>query len=224
MVVLFISLFEGNNATNGGAVYIKGDNAVLTTNNFTSNYANDGGALFVDADDVRVSDSEFKDNSALNHGSAIYVADDKVITLTNTKLTGNSAGKDIVSDKKYDDISYAGTLPSINGKFLIDDLSEGALYYINRTEITAYIEVYITNGGSGTGGINDPTNWENAITKILKDGIIYIVTDNFKVNNEMIELLEDANLTNVTIVGINKTKITRNDENDKYLFNQPKKC
>ena len=223
-VVLSDSLFEGNNATNGGAVYIMGDNAVLTTNNFTSNYANDGGALFVDADDVRVSDSEFKDNSALNHGSAIYVADDKVITLTNTKLTGNSAGKDIVSDKKYDDISYAGTLPSINGKFLIDDLSEGALYYINRTEITAYIEVYITNGGSGTGGINDPTNWENAITKILKDGIIYIVTDNFKVNNEMIELLEDANLTNVTIVGINKTKITRNDENDKYLFNQPKKC
>ena len=209
--------FTGNNATNGGAVYVNADNTILSSMTFTGNNATDGGALYVNGNHTRVIDSTFNGNNALNHGSAVYLADNQIISLSNIQLIGNKAAKYDKPNKEYDDISYAGILPGINGNLDVDHGSD-SVYYINRTVITSYSEVYITNGGSGTGGIIDPTDWENAITKILPDGIIYIVTDDLKVNSDMITLLQNANLTNVTIVGINKTKITRDGDVGKYLF------
>lgn len=209
--------FIGNNATKGGAVYINNDNVVLIGNTFNGNNATDGGALYVDGNNTRVIDSNFNGNNASERGSAIYLADNQIISLSNIQLINNKGQYDNPGDKEYDDISYAYILPGINGNLNVDRGSD-SVYYINRTAITSYSEVYITNGGTGTGGIKDPTNWENAIAKILKDGIIYIVCDNFKVNNTMVELLKNANLTNVTIVGINKTKITRDSDVGKYLF------
>jgi len=209
--------FTGNKAVSGGAVYINGDNVVLSGMNFIGNNATDGGALYVNGNHTLVIDSKFENNTASERGSAVYLADNQIISLNNIKLINNCGKYDNSSGKEYDDVSYAYILPGINGKLTVDR-GEDNVYYINRTVINSYNMVYITNNGTGSGGINDPTNWDTAVSKILDDGIIYIVTDNFKVNETMVELLQKANLTNVTIVGINKTKITRNDDVGKYLF------
>ena len=128
------STFEGNNASNGGAIYMAGDfKAVSTIENstFRNNFAGDGGAAYIDADNVVVRNVIFEGNIVGDDGAAIFwqgndgiisnitCSDNKGISRGNSStrggticLTGNNVSiskskftKSSAYEQQYDDDS-----------------------------------------------------------------------------------------------------------------------
>ena len=91
---IYSSNFTANNATGssegyGGAVYIIGNNAVVSDSYFKDNNAVvNGGALAIKGSNSNVDYCEFVSNSA-ESGGAVYIEGDG--TLSNSNFTGNSA-------------------------------------------------------------------------------------------------------------------------------------
>ena len=98
-VDIWSSSFTGNNATNGGAVYIEGDISVLNGNKFLrNNVTNQGGAVYIDGHNSTFRENNFTENEAvpLNKddetglGGAIFVHGDMTKTIANN-FTHNKA-------------------------------------------------------------------------------------------------------------------------------------
>ncbi|MBS1369134.1 MAG: DUF4347 domain-containing protein [Lentisphaeria bacterium] len=95
------TLFKGNSATSGGAIYI-GTGGLVTFNSAVQTFSGntvtaDGGAIYFEAaaasDTEKVlSDMVFEDNLADGNGGAIY--SNRAFTLTGGTFSGNEAGKD----------------------------------------------------------------------------------------------------------------------------------
>ena len=111
------TLFEVNNGTYAGAVYVKGGEIKITDSNFTNNkaYKNNAGAVYIDEltstfkpTNVEIDGCNFKSNSAKENGGAIY------------SLGGNVEIKDSLFDNNFalvggaiDVIGHYGELVSI---------------------------------------------------------------------------------------------------------------
>ncbi len=91
------SSFRGNQADEGGAVYVEGTNATavqsITTSTFANNQATDseGGAIYDDEGNLEVTASTFSGNSAA-YGGGLYYDSSDALTLTNDTFDGNRAG------------------------------------------------------------------------------------------------------------------------------------
>ena len=93
------SIFRGNTAGNvGGAIYID-DESVITINNtlFETNQAVNGGAIYIDGSTLNLDNVKFLTNSA-NRGGAIFVgttttsaADEITLNINNTVFESNNA-------------------------------------------------------------------------------------------------------------------------------------
>ena len=81
------SLFEGNQ---GGAIYSDGGNVSVTASTFAGNSANVGGAISAFESDLAISGSTLSDNSATVRGGGIW-GDTAGITIVNSTMSGNSA-------------------------------------------------------------------------------------------------------------------------------------
>ncbi|MCF8529531.1 MAG: hypothetical protein K9G13_06520 [Aquiluna sp.] len=81
------SIFTGNAALFGGAVYSEQD-IQISTSTFTNNIATDGGAVF-SGEDVVTLESLYSGNSATNRGGAIYAVSD--VEPTSTSFISNTA-------------------------------------------------------------------------------------------------------------------------------------
>ena len=89
--------FNKNNAKNGAAIAIAGDNIVVTQSNFTNNIATgNGGAIYAlsSKSSLTVSESTFKQNNAANGGAIYYgdaTAQSNGLTIYNDTFISNTA-------------------------------------------------------------------------------------------------------------------------------------
>ena len=212
--------FDYNSATQGGAVFVDADGVILRNSTFTGNNATYGGALYVVGNKNYLIECDFIRNNALfesSQGSAIYIDDNKTFYMDHVFLNDNHVYEDSLNPRG--DISYAGILPSIIG----DSLTLGDnQVMLNRVDFLKYDLVYVSLIEKGIGySANTATTCSNALEGILPNGIIYIVDREFTIDMDIFNKFHEANLTNVTIVGFNKTKITRDTNTGKYLFILP---
>ena len=92
------SVFEGNYAYKGGAIFIQTDNVNVINCNFTANhikYDSDnqagGGAIFAQGNNILISDCRFEKNTALHTAGAIYCEKNKNITIQNSIFVNNTS-------------------------------------------------------------------------------------------------------------------------------------
>jgi uncharacterized repeat protein (TIGR01451 family) len=96
-VALAGSTFVGDEASQGGAVYLIGSSATaaesITTTTFSGNHANSaqGGAVDVAVGALSVSRSTFTGNQSANYAGALYYGSSDGLALTNDTLDGNQA-------------------------------------------------------------------------------------------------------------------------------------
>ncbi len=87
-------VFNGNEASNGGAIYVSGADIVFDNLKFTNNNARSGGAVSVSSsgtfgNGVEIFNSEFTGNTAIENGGAIDV--NGAFTIDNGTFKANSA-------------------------------------------------------------------------------------------------------------------------------------
>ena len=104
LTVINVTIFEGNQASLGGAVSGRSiQNLYLYRCNFTNNSANSGGALSISSGAIVIQNSYFNNNIAKEHGGALQVHAGMVnITgsnwFNNTSLKGDGGAINITSD------------------------------------------------------------------------------------------------------------------------------
>jgi predicted outer membrane repeat protein len=88
--------FEGNAARHGGAIFLRTSHAALTDCDFSENIASyRGGAIYnlwLHSSPPELEGCSFTDNSASEDGGAIFNGDDAMMTVNNCDFTANSAG------------------------------------------------------------------------------------------------------------------------------------
>ena len=98
-LTLNASTFIGNNATrHGGAIYASGSNLTLSDSTFSNNTAarGNGGAMYVTAESsVTISDSAFSHNRAVGDGGAIY-SENSIVS-----ISGRTKNSSILSSEGY---------------------------------------------------------------------------------------------------------------------------
>ncbi len=88
--------FDGNKATDGGAIYFSstGDPLDIQHSSFVGNEAtDDGGALYVTGGILDVTNDTFSGNQAVGDGGAIYTFGNTVFTMQHATLSGGSASQ-----------------------------------------------------------------------------------------------------------------------------------
>jgi len=96
-VVLHDLVFDGNEATNGGAVFVGGQaqNVTISGSTFNRNSADTGGALQIQSTgNVTISSSTFTNNTAYSFSGALSIqpTGHTHVTLQNSTVDGNTAG------------------------------------------------------------------------------------------------------------------------------------
>ncbi|MBE6506259.1 MAG: hypothetical protein E7Z73_11125, partial [Methanobrevibacter millerae] len=71
--IISSSTFENHSAKTGGAIYINGKDTTIVDSNFTNNSADYGGAIFIQGINADIDDSIIENCSANHDGGAIYV-------------------------------------------------------------------------------------------------------------------------------------------------------
>ena len=222
-ITLSNDLFKANNATEGGALYVNASNVVVNDAEFIGNNATFGGAAYVNVNGTVFNDCNFTGNVAnvtdVSFGSAVYVADYTDVTIKNSYFNRNYVAGEYAGNRA--DISYDGILPTISSDiFLGSDPYQQ--YAHNRSSVKIwYNMVYVSMEDRGQGYSNaTATTMTKALDGILPGGVIVICDEDYMFTSETFEQLRNANLTNVTIVGLDsKSGIKRNTSiSSEYLF------
>lgn len=158
---------EGNESiTKGGAVYVSGGNVTLSQSTITSNTSNDGGAFYVTGGSITTAGGTVSNNTATNEGGVFYVNNGN-INLGAIQITGNSA-------------VHGGAISLHNGAFNINPNcvvasnratgNGGGLYVSNtgktETTITCQGGSFNNNSAANGGGIYASGNPNNEGGKI----------------------------------------------------------
>ena len=126
-----VCTFEDCKATNGGVMYIEGDDATINHSTFSTNYANgDGGVIYVAGDNCIIGNSTFNDNVAGDDGGAIYWVGDNGI-IYNVNFTSNRGISSGTSHSKGGSISLIGNNITIDKSTFTDSsvtYNGGALF------------------------------------------------------------------------------------------------
>lgn len=128
------STFTDNEAVNGwgGGAFLAQSNASISKTLFEGNKATDGGAIYGSETSLNISDSTFKDNIATTgQGGAIRNGDDGKLTFTGTNVfTGNMA------QDNPNDIYNSGLVDIASGETTLNGgiVSEGADASVNISE------------------------------------------------------------------------------------------
>lgn len=130
--------FEGNEAPEGGAVYVRGQNVKIINSKFQANEVTKyGGAIDVDAENVVIKNSKFYSNIAQINGGAIYVKSNDV-HVENSTFISNKAIPD--ANKPKDGLGGAIYISSAlakikNNTFKYNRARNGsAIYYSSLGE------------------------------------------------------------------------------------------
>ncbi|MGB7451008.1 MAG: hypothetical protein WBM36_02655 [Lysobacterales bacterium] len=90
------AVFDGNMATDGGAIYFAsaGDPLDIRHSSFVGNVASDdGGALYLTGGVLDVTNDTFSGNQATGDGGAIYMFGNTIFTMQHATLSGDSADR-----------------------------------------------------------------------------------------------------------------------------------
>ncbi len=188
------SAFEGNSATNGGAIFNVGTMSTLTNASFYDNSATgNGGAIYTTGDLNVVADGVdvvFSGNSAAN-GGAIYTTG-TMSTLTNASFYDNSAtgnGGAIYTTGDLNVVADGGSVV-----FSGNSAGEGDAIYMDNAEGT--IAFSLSNGGSVI--LEDSISGEDGYSVVVSgdgsDATFYLLTDAYNA---------DFSAGNVTVNTIN---------------------
>jgi predicted outer membrane repeat protein len=145
------SSFRGNQAAEGGAVYIEGTSTTaiesITTSTFANNQASDeyGGAIYDDEGDLQLSDSTFTGNSAY-YGGAVYYDSGDGMALTNDTFDGNQAA-DEGGAVDLQEVATTGEITLLNDTITRNQAYEGGGIF--RPENANSIQNTIVAGNYG---------------------------------------------------------------------------
>ncbi len=173
--------FKNNSAMRGGAIYIQAYGATVlsyTDCTFTQNNAVDGGAVYVANSNVKLENCTFTQNSASNNGGAIAVCEgsvasitdctvqnneavcgggmyiDGATTLTNGKITGNSASDN--GGAIYYSATYSARFFALSGATLSANSCNGSSVYLSGSSTLTDIDIsdedcgYAVSAASGS--------------------------------------------------------------------------
>jgi predicted outer membrane repeat protein len=197
---------------NGGAIYVSGDNNVITDSKFYGNEAfNDGGAIFLVGAECCVNNSYFESNSADEDGGAIYSRGTSVFNIDNSIFVDNSAGV-------YGGALFSENYAIVNSSTFNNNsaLAAGAIFSDERINISD--SVFNENSAEVGGAIilNDDAGIANSnITNndAVKGGAIAVLSDltleingtQFKGNLAEFGSNNIVLMTNATVMADNKT-------------------
>ena len=172
------SVFTGNGASYGGAIYWSGEGEI-SDSTFEDNYAdNDGGALYF-GEDASIGYSVFESNFAENHGGAVY--GDFFLTLNHSDFVSNSswgsggavsADKDV--DSFYSTFTGNGTTSKGGAIYTDDDSSTGYSVFTDNTSGYHGGAIYNGNIYSDSGlGVRETHVYHSVFTgnKVLGGGV-----------------------------------------------------
>jgi predicted outer membrane repeat protein len=146
------SVFSGNSADYGGAIYWDGQGEI-TDSTFEDNFAWDDGGAILFGEDASIGYSVFEDNFAEDHGGAVY--GDFFLTLNHSDFVSNSSwgsGGAVYADKDVD--SFYSTFTG-NGT-----TSQGGAIYAHDDASTGY-SVFTDNTSGYRGGAIHTQNEKN---------------------------------------------------------------
>jgi hypothetical protein len=165
---------EGDNESNGGAIYSTGGKTVIADTIFRSNEANLGGAIFVESGDLEISGCNFEENKG-EFGAAIYLKSANCVIsksdfrYNDTYSYGETDGRGAIylidSELKVtDSIFYkhisgwggaiystsatdgGSKLTIINSAFSVNKMNEqGGALYLNKTNTDIVNSVFFKN-------------------------------------------------------------------------------
>ena len=203
------SLFEGNDATTGGAIFTLKD-AYLENDTFRSNEAMVGGAVSPQGDSSIINNCTFEDNKA-DAGSSIYsLADNITITNLNSNNNDNSSIADFIL-KGNDVVLNNITLSNSNGI----ELDGNNVNLDNVTVKNSASSGIIINGDNVT--VKNSNITGSAGNGIQVNGNNVAVLNNTLQGNDGAGLLVNGNGTNITGNTFNSTRdISINPNSDIY--------
>ena len=118
------SMFTGNTAFKGGAIYCQDGPIYITGGGFTDNRASkDGGAIYSVEDEIGITGTAFVTNSAAEDGGAVYVSTG-TFTVNDAVFTHNTAGKFGGAIYNYDD-----AMTVTGGTFSTNSAASGGAIY-----------------------------------------------------------------------------------------------
>lgn len=136
-------VFDGNEATNGGAVFTGGQtqNVTILESTFNQNSADSGGALQIQSNgNVIISSSTFTNNTADQSAGALFVQTTGNITLQNATVDGN-----VAANGSFGGGTLTGNNVYVMNSTISNNQTGPSLYAITGMKLRAYSFTAVSN-------------------------------------------------------------------------------
>jgi len=214
-VYLNISSTGKQYANGGGAIYVLGNDAIISNCNFTNSEARAGGAIYVDGKNTFIDTINVENTYSNVEGGAIYIGNGKSTSGYNTTIL-NSKFKNTLANTSGGAIYINGALTNISGSTFeyVHSVTQGGAIYIKGANAiissSNFTTCGVTNSSMDGGAIYINGVSTTIFASDFKDcqstrngGAIYVTGANAHVNGNFTSCTSNTNGGAIYVTGAN---------------------